>query len=78
LLQEKWRIATDRPGSGNTKNIGSVNNISDLVNGNGVFATLGKSTFDHYWTNYLTQDMAQAIDSDVPYRNINEYLAWRS
>ena len=24
LLQEKWRIAADRPGSGNTKNIGSA------------------------------------------------------
>lgn len=77
LLQEKWRIATDRPGSGNTKNIGSVNNISDLVNGNGVFAALGKSTFEHYWMNYLTQDMAQAIDSDVPYRNLDGYLKWR-
>ena len=78
LLQEKWRIATDRPGSGNTKNIGSVNIIDDLVNGNGVFASLGKNTFDQYWMNYLTQDMARAIDSDVPYRNIDEYLKWRS
>lgn len=77
LLHEKWRIATDRPGSGNTKNIGSVNNIVDLVNGNGVFASQGIQTFDHYWMNYLTSDMAQAIDSDVPYRNLKEYLKWR-
>lgn len=27
LLQEKWRIASDRPGSGNTKNIGSVQDV---------------------------------------------------
>lgn len=78
LLQEKWRIATDRPGSGNTKNIGSVNNISDLINGKGAFASLGKNIFDHYWMNYLTPDMARAIDSEVPYRNIDEYMIWRS
>ena len=78
LLHEKWRIATDRPGSGNTKNIGSVNNVADLVNGKGVFALQGIQTFDHYWMNYLTSDMAQKIDSDVPYRNLDEYLNWRS
>lgn len=27
FVQEKWRIAIDRPGSGNTKNIGSVSSI---------------------------------------------------
>ncbi len=78
LLQEKWRIAADRPGSGNTKNIGSANRIAHLVNGNGVFASQGIQTFDHYWMNYLTPDMAQAIDSGMPYRNLGEYLNWRS
>ncbi len=38
LLQEKWRIASDRPGSGNTKNIGSARDVSTLVEGNGPFA----------------------------------------
>ncbi|HLB45545.1 MAG TPA: DNA adenine methylase [Anaerolineales bacterium] len=28
--------------------------------------------------NYLTNDMAQAIDSMPPYRNLNEYSQWRS
>lgn len=78
LLQEKWKIAADRPGSGNTKNIGSINNIADLIKGNGVFASQGIQTFDHYWMNYLTADMAQAIDSDVPYRNLREYIHWRN
>lgn len=27
--------------------------------------------------NYLTNDMAQAIDSEPPYRNLAEYLKWR-
>jgi hypothetical protein len=77
LLQEKWCIATDRPGSGNTKNIGSVRDIQALVDGQGPFAALGRSVFDDYWMNYLTRDMARAIDSTVPYHNLREYLKWR-
>lgn len=77
LLQEKWRIATDRPGSGNTKNIGSVRDIRSLIEGTGPFAPYGRDVFDDYWMNYLTNDMARAIDSEVPYRNLAEYLAWR-
>ncbi len=77
LVQEKWRIASDHPGSGNTKNIGSVKEINSLLEGNGSFVSQGKEVFDDYWTNYLTRDMAQAIDSEVHYRNIEEYLKWR-
>ncbi len=77
LLQEKWRIAADRPGSGNTKNIGSVIHIPDLVSGNGPFAPYGLEVFDDYWMNYLTADMARAIDSEIPYRSLAEYWAWR-
>lgn len=78
LLQEKWRIASDRPGSGNTKNIGSVRNIRALIEGEGPFAPYGPEVFDDYWMNYLTEDMARAIDSDVPYHDIAEYWEWRS
>ena len=77
LLQEKWRIASDRPGSGNTKNIGSVKNIRALVDGKGTFSSYSEKVFDDYWRNYLTNDMARAIDSDVPYRNLEEYWEWR-
>jgi hypothetical protein len=77
LLQEKWRIAGDRPGSGNTKNIGSARNIQALVEGNGPFASYGEEVFDDYWMNYLTGDMARTIDSNVPYRSLEEYWKWR-
>jgi len=77
LLQPKWRIARDRPGSGNTKNIGSVKEIEALVEGTGPFAAYGEAVFDDYWMNYLTNDMARAIDSEVPYHNLDEYWAWR-
>jgi hypothetical protein len=78
LLQEKWQIASDRPGSGNTKNIGSVKDIDLLLSGSGPFTPYGEKVFDDYWMNYLTRDMAQAIDmKSPPYRNLDEYWAWR-
>lgn len=49
---EKWKIASDRRGSGNTANIGSISNIKDLKEGNGVFSKLGEEWFDEYWVNY--------------------------
>lgn len=77
FLQEKWRIASDKPGSGNTKNIGSTKNIKRLIEGKGQFSSLGKDVFDDYWMNYLTNDMAKAIDSEIPFHNIIEYLKWK-
>ena len=73
LLHEKWRIASDKPGSGNTKNIGSAKDINALIDGNGDFSSEGKGTFDNYWMNYLTSDMALKIDSVVQYTNLREY-----
>jgi len=78
LVQEKWRVAAGHPGSGNTKNIGSVTNIEELVSGKGPFSKLGKEAFDDYWMNYLTKDMARAIDSPIPFHNLKEYLEWKN
>jgi hypothetical protein len=78
LLQEKWRISSARPGSGNTKNIGSVTDIAALRDGKGPFLPYGERMFNDYWVNYLTSDMARAIDSAVPYHNLQEYLEWRN
>ena len=49
---EKWRIASDIGGSGNTANIGSIEYIDDILAGNGVFRDLGEDWFDDYWMNY--------------------------
>ena len=78
IVQEKWRIAGELPGSGNTKNIGSIRDINDLVEGRGPFVPHGEMIFDDYWMNYLTGDMARAIDSPVPYRNLKGYFKWRN
>lgn len=50
--EEKWKIASDKGGSGNTANIGSISKISDILNGNGVFAKAGEELFDDYWANF--------------------------
>lgn len=77
LVHEKWRLASDQPGSGNTKNIGSVKESAALLEGKGLFADLGEEVFDDYWQYYLTKDMAGKIGSSVPYHNLREYLLWR-
>lgn len=52
FVTEKWKIASDKSGSGNTANIGSINCISDIIEGNGMFSKLGEKWFDDYWMNY--------------------------
>ncbi|MCX7044594.1 MAG: restriction endonuclease [Candidatus Sumerlaeota bacterium] len=78
FVQEKYRIAVDRPGSGNTKNIGSVTTISDLINGTGPFSSLGIEIFDDYWMYYLTKDMARAAEMPKrPYMNLKTYFEYK-
>ncbi len=76
--QEKYRIASDRPGSGNIKNIGWVTHVSELISGDGPFANLGEKVFDDYWMFYLTKDMARAAELPKrPYTNLESYLQYR-
>lgn len=42
FVAEKWEIASDSGGSGNTANIGSINKISDILEGGGMFKNLGE------------------------------------
>lgn len=56
---EKWRIASDKQGSGNTANIGSIVDIKDLKDENGVFSKLGEKWFDEYWINYGSATMVK-------------------
>ena len=54
---EKWKIASDKQGSGNTANIGSIFYIADLKNENGIFSQLGEEWFDEYWINHGSATM---------------------
>jgi len=77
FAQPKYRIASSRPGSGNTKNIGSVTNVEQLINGNGPFAALGEEVYDDYWMFYLTRDMAQTLSLERPYTGLKSYLEYK-
>lgn len=56
FAHEKWRIASDKSGSGNTANIGSVKKIKELLEGKGIFwqyfGENGEKWFDEYWMNW--------------------------
>lgn len=54
---EKWKIASDKQGSGNTANIGSIVDIDDLKHENGIFSRLGEEWFDEYWINHGSATM---------------------
>ena len=79
FVQPKYQIAKDQPGSGNTKNIGAVGKLDNLINGTGPFAKLGEKIFDDYWMFYLTKDMARAAELDKPpYTTLATYLAYKN
>jgi hypothetical protein len=79
IVQEKFKIAKDRPGSGNTKNIGSCVKTEELKNGKGPFAKLGVKVFDDFWINYMTNEMANVAKlKRPPYSNLKDYLKYRN
>ena len=73
FVQEKYKIAGEKPGSGNTENIGSfkTNKMDFLINGEGPFANLGIEVFEDYWAGY-PKYRAQEKD----YTSIEEYFAY--
>ena len=78
FVQQKFQIASDHPGSGNTKNIGSVKSLTDLTEGNGHSSELGEDEFDNYWMFYMTKDMARAAELPKrPYINLQTYREYR-
>jgi len=79
FVQEKYKIAIDRPGSGNTKNIGGVTNIEALKLGKGPFAKLGEDFFDDYWMYYMTKEMAKSAElPNMPYSNLKQYKEFKN
>jgi len=70
---EKWKIASDKSGSGNTANIGSITNIEDLLNANGVFSKLGEKWFDDYWMNYRKI----TLNNGIKISNLEDFVKYR-
>lgn len=77
FAEEKWRIASDKGGSGNTANIGSIQKIDDILNGNGVFAKAGEELFDDYWCNFGKIEI-NMNGKRKKLSSFEEYLTYRS
>ena len=73
---EKWRLASDKQGSGNTANIGSITHIQDILAGKGVFSLLGEEWFDEYWMNHgVTTRMKKG--KATPIRSLADFLDFK-
>ena len=73
---EKWQLASDRQGSGNTANIGSITAIDDILQGNGIFAKLGEDWFDEYWMNYGVTKMKKGRKT-IPIKRLEDFVAFK-
>lgn len=73
FVSEKYRLAGERPGSGNTANIGSIigTSVQDFARGGGPFAQAGEEVFVDYWRNYGRTRHTR------PYSNLAEYHQWK-
>ena len=69
FVQPKWKIASDKTGSGNTRNIGGIVDIDDLTAGRGTFAALGEEVFDDYWMNFFNAADARKAGIGKPHYN---------
>lgn len=69
FIQEKWRIAGDKPGSGNTNNIGSLEGPLHLFeSGRALFSS--DAEFLAYWRNFNPSGAQRT------YSNLAEFQAW--
>ncbi len=73
---EKWKIASDKQGSGNTANIGSTLSIEDLRNENGIFSRLGEEWFDEYWINFGSATMVKDAKT-IKITNLKDFLEFK-
>jgi len=74
--EQKWEISSDKQGSGNTANIGSVVDVDILRNGNVVFSQLGEEWFDEYRINHGSASM---IKNGKPAKitNLKDFLEFK-
>jgi hypothetical protein len=77
FVAEKWKIASDKSGSGNTANIGSINKIADILSGNGMFSLLGEKWFDDYWMNYGKITVTDDVGKTKKITNLHDFVVYR-
>ena len=74
---EKWKIASDKGGSGNTANIGSIFLIEDILNENGMFSKLGEKWFDDYWMNFDKITIKDTKKKTKKIRTLLEFVKYK-
>ena len=62
---------------GNTANIGSINKISDILSGRGMFSRLGEKWFDDYWMNYGKITITDDNGSTKKITNLEDFVTYR-
>lgn len=77
FVVEKWKIASDKGGSGNTANIGSINHIDDIINGRGMFSKLGEKWFDDYWMNYRKITTVNDLKESYTISSLKDFVVFR-
>lgn len=77
FVAEKWKIAGERGGSGNTANIGSIQRIDDIIDGNGMFSKLGEEWFDDYWMNYRKITTKTSAGETKKITSLEEFVRYR-
>ncbi|MBB1125127.1 type II restriction endonuclease [Thiospirillum jenense] len=78
FVNEKWKIASDQGGSGNTANIGSINNIADIIAGKGMFSKLGENWFDEYWMNYKKITVQDGKGGTKKISTLREFVEYKN
>ena len=78
FVAEKYKIAGEKPGSGNTANIGTfpAKNMQDFVDEKGPFAFLGNDVFEDYWNNYPTPS-ERSNKKKIIYTDLKGYIEWK-
>jgi hypothetical protein len=78
FVVEKWKIASDKGGSGNTANIGSIKNIQDIIHGKGMFHKLGEKWFDDYWINYNSIISMSDKKEPVKINSLEKFIEYKN
>ena len=74
FVAEKYKISGEKPGSGNTANIGTISseNMLDFSGERGPFATIGNNIFEDYWRNYPTP--SERANNKDKYKDLEGYI----
>ena len=76
-FMEKYRLAGDKTGSGNTDNLATfkATSMEPFQYGAGPFALLGPDVFEHYWRNHPRNADSAEVKS-AKFKNLPAYFDW--